>query len=168
MKIGSIWLLSELPWWIVVLAVCATSGIALAIRWLTEKEFYNKSLAAIPGDLFLALYCGIVAYICQNNKLEYLLQLYAWHLATFILCILVSIGLHITALTNESSRRFTMLPAQWYHNLFVVPLLSYVIISTLPIVFSATLANLCALFCLVIWTALLMWDIWHDNLIQKR
>ena len=97
-------------------------------------------------------------------------HLYAvWHLLVLTITMIVAPLLHISAIRRGGAeRKFTLLPAQWWHNLIVVTLFAYTIISTLPLflLFEDDWLLFGALMCLVAWAELLHWDKKHNRLVQ--
>jgi hypothetical protein len=168
---GSVWLLANVPWYFIVPCVIGLStGMVLLIRWLTEYEFYDNALSSMPGDSFLAVYCGFIGWICQHDLPQGLHMKPMWHVDIFAVAIIIAISLHVLAIARGgASRSWTMLPTQWYHNLVVLPLLLYAILSTLPILWNGNYVwpQLSALNCLFAWGGLFVWDIANGNLVQK-
>jgi cytochrome bd-type quinol oxidase subunit 2 len=171
--LGSIWLFTHIyPWLVTCLVVVFSTGAILFIRWRTEGRVYDKALSSTPGDLFLAIYCGLIAYICQQGVPPGLhLQLW-WHCVLLLAWpVLATFLMGFALRQSEASRRFTLRPANTYHNLVVVPVLGYLVSSTLPILWpheGYLDLQFCAYTCLLIWVALLAWDITHDNLVQEK
>lgn len=163
------YLMDLAPWLVVLVVIAGSTGGVLLFRWLFERELYERSRASVPGDQFLALYCGIIAYIYQTDLPSGWYLDWQWMFGLRIFCVSAAVGLHWLAMRNLRSRAFSCLPAQIYHNLFVVPMLLYIVLSTLPMLYLGRFLwlQLAALACLLIWAGLLVWDIRHGNLVQK-
>jgi hypothetical protein len=171
---GSVWFLSNFPDWLVFLdIVFLSTGMVLLLRWWWEDKIYDKARSSTPGDLFLAGYCANMAAYLQIVGLPKTSCFTgpAWHWTVLVGMITIAISLHVGAIARGGAeRRWTMLPAQWYHNLVVVPLLAYLIVSTLPILWYGDSAQLWtgAVICFGTWTGLVVWDIKHDNMVQVK
>lgn len=170
-KVGSIWLFAHTPCWLVFVGVVALStGMVLLIRQLTEGEVYDKARSSTPGDMFLATYCAVIAWICQHDLPIGLHMWPLWHIGVSVIVMAAAIVLHANAIIQGgASRRWTMLPTQQYHNFVVVPCLSYLIVSTLPIVFchSHFWLSFASFVCLIAWAGLVAWDVGNDNMVQR-
>lgn len=170
--VGSVWLLANIPWWLAFLGIviCST-GVVLLLRWITEGEIYDESWSSMPGDMYLAGYCCLVSYLLRQDLPAGLHLVPAWHVLVAFAMGLIGGSLHYLYLRQGGdSRRWNMLPTQWYHNLVVVPLLGYIIVSTLPVLWYGNYPRLqlAALGCLLVWAALVAWDIKHGRLVQKK
>ena len=171
---GSVWFLSIVPYWLVLVGIVFLStGMVLLLRLITEGKIYDRARSSTPGDLFLAGYCATVAcYLQAVGVPENGWHLYPlWHWAVFGIVAIGAIFLHTSAICRSGTeRRFTMLPAQWWHNLIVVPVVGYTIISTMPIVVVASNSALWTLttICLSTWEGLVVWDIFRGNMVQIK
>lgn len=87
----------------------------------------------MPGDLSLALYCGTIALICHKTVPAGLHTQSLFHEAIFLISTCTGIGVHVIGLSLKDSQAWYLIPAQWYHNLFMIPVYSYAVLSTLPI-----------------------------------
>lgn len=158
----------RLPWWGVTLIVLSISGLVLPLYLATEGRLFLKSRAAIPGDLFLAAYCGIIAWMSKDGVPSGIHTNHVWHLIVALLSL--SIGLLLFGLSVKSGKRWGTIPANLYHNLAVVPILGYIIVSTLPLLFyfeELEIWKAAASSCISVWLSLLFWDLWNDNLDQS-
>lgn len=165
--LGSIWIASHVSWWIIVCVVIAsTTGTTYIIRKITEGRLYDVAYSSMPGDLSLALYCGMIAGICQKAIPEGLHTALLFHEITFAASMFAGIIIHILGLSLEKSRDWNLMPAQWYHNLLVIPIFSYAITSTLPILWHAGDIPLAAsaIGCLLLWLFLFICDLTQGNL----
>lgn len=171
-RVGSLWLLTVMPWWLLIVTlVMGTSGIIYLIRLTWEGWVPDKSRASMPGDMFLAVYCGIIAWICQQKITQGWLTNIYWHRGIAALCVLAGLMAMYSGMTQSAaSRRWTLRPANIYHNLIVIPLFAYIIVSMAPILWAPghTFPKIGALACLLVWVGLLIWDIQHDNLVQIK
>ncbi len=158
----SIWIATHAPWWIVMIAtICITTGLLYLIRWKTEGVIYDVAFSSCPGDASLALYCGLVAGMCQH-ELPKGVHTEAWyHITVAILALVVGIAIQYFGLKNgKESNSWNNLPAQWFHNLFIVPVLSYAVVSTLPVAWHSTNLPLAtsAFGCALLWLILFAID----------
>ena len=166
--VGSIWFACHVEWWrIAVIVVVLSTGMIWCIRYTTEGRWYDVALSSVPGDAFLALYCGIVAYMHRNNSLPGIHTIPMFHaLCAWAGCIAGIMIQREGLLKGGIQRQWNEFPVQWYHNLFVVPVLAYAVTSTLPILFYQTNSQpqlTCAAFmCLCIWFFLFLWDVGHN------
>lgn len=131
----SIWIATHThPAVIGVVLFALTTGMVLLIRWIEEGEAYDVAFSSFPGDASLALYCGSIATICQKQLPDGIHMIPEWNSATAIASILAGLAIHCAGFLGKKSHAWNSLGAQKYHNIVVIPLLSYSVISTLPIV----------------------------------
>ena len=132
----SIWVATHYPpAMIAVTLFFLTTGMILFIRKVDERKVYDVAFSSFPGDASLALYCGVIAEICQRQLPDGIHMTPEWHMATFIISIAAGLTIHCVGslLLGAQSSHWNALEAQKYHNIVVIPLLTYSVTSTLPI-----------------------------------
>ena len=165
---GSVWLLLHLsaPYIPFIMFGVSTAAI-LVIRRITEGRVYDKARSSTLGDTFLSIYCGLIALTIQYELPPGLHMMPWWHFGVSVLAVCSGIALHVTGILRGGAwKRFNLLPTQWYHNMIVVPLFGYMVVSTLPVIFQTThlIVSIVAGSFVFAWTALLAWDIFNGNI----
>lgn len=169
--IGSAALLGRLrPWLVLILTILLSNGVIGALRVITEGAYYDRSLASRPGDALLGVYLAAASWIIRRDErtpgkqrsidIE---RSRLWHFATAGTGLLAGVGLQLVALASHGGRQT---PANTYHNLVVVSVLTYFVVSVLPVVASTRQrkAQIIAVIGLLGWLGLLIWDIKAGNL----
>jgi hypothetical protein len=163
--IGSIWLLKRLtPVSALILTILFSSGVVGVLRLLFEGAYYDRSLASLPGDCLLGAYLAIVAWVIRNKTIPYGVHASRfWHAAVAAVSLAVAMGLHARALSAGSGQETV---ANTYHNLVVLPVLSYLVVSAAPALFKTRVlkAKVFAAVFVAGWLALLLYDIVVGNL----
>jgi hypothetical protein len=163
--IGSVWLLEKLPpkWIFAIFAVCV--GIVPLLRIVFERKYYDYSFASMPGDVLLLIYLVLVSWCLHKTKPgNGLYRSKVWHLLTFIGWLAIGITLQMRAWHVHGGKETV---ANSFHNVVVVSLLGYTIVSTLPLLVNKNWlrsARAMAFACLLGWFGLLLYDIQHGNL----
>lgn len=170
--IGSVAILGRLkPSFVLILTILLSNGVVGALRVITEGTYYDRSLASRPGDALLGVYLAAASWIIRRDEKavpDQHLQVNAeasrtWHCATASGALLAGVILRFLAMKSHGGRET---PANTYHNLIVVPLLTYFVASVLPVVANTRQrkAQIIAVIGLLGWLCLLIWDIKAGNL----
>ena len=169
--IGSAALLERLrPWLVLILTILLSNGVIGALRVITEGAYYDRSLASRPGDALLGVYLSAASWIIRRDERAPGKQRSVniegsrlWHCATAGAGLLAGVGLQLMALASHGGRQT---PANTYHNLVVVSVLTYFVVSVLPVVAMTRQrkAQIIAVISLLGWLGLLSWDIKAGNL----
>ncbi|MCX6752215.1 MAG: hypothetical protein NTZ87_01810 [Candidatus Nomurabacteria bacterium] len=164
--IGGYWILSVLPIWATAFILyMMTMGVIFILRDRYEGLFYNTSYSAMIGDGALLVVVLMAAGILQRGEtlIPTLLQSGRNHYVVAVWGF--SFGVLCWWLSSD--------PKQWadiWHNLVIVPLLFYLGIILLPVIFkNGTRAEVVAtLFFIVIWIALVGYDKVTQRLNQRE
>jgi hypothetical protein len=169
--IGSMAVLARLkPWHVLIMTILLSNGMVGLLRVITEGSYYDKSLASRPGDDLLGLYLAAASWIIHGDErvpnAHRLLNIESsrrWHYATAGAGLLAGVGLQLVAMALHGGKQTS---ANTYHNLVVVSVLAYFVVSVLPVVAKThhRKAQIIAVIGLLGWVGLLMWDIKAGNL----
>lgn len=162
--IGSHWLLQTIPPTAIGFGVMFFSmGAVSALRSLFEGRCYDHSLASRPGDSLIAGYLAMVSSILREGATRGLTRSVRWHVGAGTACGCGAIALHLIALARNGGAETV---ANSYHNLVVVPALSYAVLSTLPVIGGSRERGkeVVAMLLLAGWLVLLGCDIASGNL----
>ncbi len=161
---GSHWLLTVLPIWATAIALYVlTIGAIFFLRDRFEGLFYNTSYSAMIGDGAL---CAVVIMASEILKrgisLLGLMQNGWFHPAAFT-----------AAITFGIAWWATDRPQQWgdcYHHLVVAPLLCYLGITLVPVIFGngTKVEMVITLFLVALWAGLVAYDIGTKRLDQRK
>lgn len=167
---GSVAVLGRLkPWFVLILTILLTNGVIGALRVITEGTYYDRSLSSRPGDDLLGVYLAAASWVIHkdertpdkgdSSKIE---DSRLWHYATAGVSLLTGVVLQLVATASHGRQT----PANTYHNLVVVSILSYFVVSTLPVMVKTRQrqAQFIAAIGLLGWFGLLIWDIKAGNL----
>ncbi|MFJ1708558.1 hypothetical protein [Kitasatospora sp. NPDC088346] len=161
--IGSAWVLRKLPPWATGLIALSFVLIVGILRLAIEGRYYDYALSSLPGDFLIAIELALIGRMLRDagGSLP-LAGSVAWHSIVGATSLAVGIVLYVrSGLTEETV-------ANSYHNLVVVPILSYSVISTIPVLLQGKrLRALTALVCLLAWLGFFIYDVSNGNL-QKN
>jgi len=170
-RIGSIAVLARLkPWHVLILTILLSNGMVGLLRVITEGSYYDRSLASRPGDDLLGLYLAAASWIIHRDmsapdedRSPNLESSRLWHYATAGVGLLAGVVLQLIAMALHGGKQT---PANTYHNLVVVSVLTYFVDSVLPVVVKTRhrKAQIIAIAGLLGWFGLLVWDIKAGNL----
>lgn len=170
-SIGSVAALRRVkPWLILILTILLSNGVVGALRVITEGAYYDRSLSSRPGDALLGVYLAAASWIIRRDEKapdEYrsmnIEMSWLWHCATAGLSLVAGLVLQLVATASHGGRQT---PANTYHNLIVVSVLTYFVVSVFPVVVKThqRRAQMIAVIGLLGWFALLIWDIKVGNL----
>lgn len=165
--VGSCWCLTVLPTWATVLILfMVTIGVIFILRDRCEGLFYNTSYSAMIGDGTLLVVVLIAAEILKRGILP--LKSPEWMSLT---------EFHIFAGIVGAVLGFAWLeldqPKQWgdrYHHLVIAPLLCYLLLTLLPVIFkNGTSVEITATICLIaLWAVLFVYDAKTKRLDQRK
>ncbi len=168
-EIGSTWLLRKLPpLGVFMAALLLSTGVVELLRVALEGTYYDRSLSSVPGDAFLCLYLALIAsHLRRGRPTSRLLHSVPWHLVVGFAAAVTGILLYVLALVQSSGKETV---ANSYHNLVVVTIFGYAIVSTVPVIFNTgdRLLRRAAMTCLLIWLGLLAIDSSEGNLEKNR
>lgn len=166
----SYWLFSTLPIWATALLLyIITMGAIFILRDRYEGLFYNTSWSAMIGDGALIVVVLMAAEILQRDAL--FLMLSPWWTKVqnggLHLCaagVSVMLGVIWWAIDRPKW------PADKYHHLVIAPLLVYLGITLLPVIFYfGTKVECIATICLIaLWVGLVVYDMVTGRLNQDR
>ncbi|MFJ9147020.1 hypothetical protein ACIRP7_02885 [Streptomyces sp. NPDC102270] len=163
--VGGAWLLRRVPPFWVAVGVALFSFCMIGIlRLVSEGRYYDYALSSQFGDVMIALELAIISWILRKELPDNPGPLgnAGWHLTVGLLCFFAGLSLFLWSDGGSST------VANSYHNLMVVTFLSYLVISTFPILLaSRDLFKLAATFCLLGWLTLVLYDVSHGNLTQN-
>lgn len=168
--IGSVAFLGRLkPWAVLTLTILLSNGAVGALRVITEGAYYDRSLASRPGDALLGIYLAAASWIIRRDysapdkhRPVGIEGSWLWHYATAGAGLLAGVVLQFVAIASHGRQT----PANTYHNLVVVSVLTYLVISVSPVVAKTPQrkAQIIAVIGLLSWSGLLVWDIKAGNL----
>lgn len=161
--LGSVWILTRLHPALAFAWVFLLAGLVAVLRLLTEGRYYDYSLASRPGDVLIAGELMAVSAAIRYRLPRGIHERWAWHFGVLAACVAVGLLIQLRSLKVHDGSETV---ANSYHNFFVVPVLSYSIISTLPALKATRRRGwkIVACVCLVGWSALLAIDIADGNL----
>jgi len=165
--VGGIYVLATLPIW-------ATAGILFTIvllalpvgREITEGLPYNISCSSSIGDVGLIVVTLIAATILHRGAhVPEWLQSDSVHL--IILCVIMMFGGFGCALTLKSRGGKVM---DIYHDIIIFPLLTYLVITLVPIIFiNGTKIEVAATVGFILfWFGLVPFDVRHKRINQRE
>lgn len=161
---GGDWVLNELPIWVTAFILyMVTIGVLFILRDKFEGLFYNTSYASQLGDGALSVIVLMAAGILQRGaSLPEWAQSWWFDIGAFIL------GSVLGTVWWLLDR-----PQQWgdiYHHLVIAPLLCYLGITLLPIIWlSGThVENYSTLTLILLWAVLVVYDIKTKRLNQRE
>ena len=165
--VGSYWILTALPIWATAfLLYVLTIGVLFVLRDKCEGLFYNTSYAAMLGDGALIVAVLMSAGILQRvgDSLSLPGQFEGKGIHIFAACFGLFLGIMWFALDS---------PQQWgdrYHHLVIAPLLCYLGITLLPVIFkNGTRVEVVSTICLIaIWAVLVVYDAKTHRLDQRN
>ncbi|QDQ09479.1 hypothetical protein [Streptomyces spectabilis] len=152
------------PGVVFITGVVLSNGMVSTLRILTEGRFYDYSLASLPGDALISLELACVAgYLRSPGIRSDLHGSRTWHAVTLGTWLAMGGVLHVIAVQKRGGMETA---ANTYHNLAVVPLFGYAVLSTAPLLWAmkSRRAGGWAVACLVGWVTLLVIDIQLGNL----
>jgi hypothetical protein len=146
-------------------AVCVFTILPIAVlRHATEGHYYDYAWSSIPGDFLIALELALLGWEMRTaGNVARLTTSTVWHASVATLCMAAGVVLYARSDPPQET------VANSFHNLVVVPLLSYVVISTTPNLARGkfSLRKMFAVVCLLTWMALFSYDLATGNL-QKN
>jgi hypothetical protein len=162
--IGGYWVLVNLPIWATaIILYMITLGAIFVLRDKFEGLFYNTSYSAMLGDGALLVVVLMAAEILKRGVL-----LPEWAQGTKFHWVAVCLGvvLGIVWYTMDD-------PVQWadsYHHLVIAPLLCYLGITLLPVIFrNGTRVEVISTLVLVaLWATLVVYDSKTGRLDQRN
>ncbi|TRZ64538.1 MAG: hypothetical protein D4Q79_01320 [Spirochaetia bacterium] len=165
---GIYWFLWQCPMWAIALTlVFLVIGILFIIRDWREGLPYNVSVASQQGGLALI---GVILIGVEIIKRQQSSPLWMGSLDFQLILLTISVIFGIVyqwivvAKSNEWGTA-----ADAYHNLFVAPLLLFMLGATVPVILLGTrLEWNFSIFFLTIWFATLVYDWFHGRLQQTR
>ncbi len=165
---GIYWFLWQCPMWAMALILCFfVIGILFIIRDWREGLPYNISVASQQGDLALI---GVILIGVAILKREAVCALWMGEIGFQLILFVVSVGFGIIyqwAVVIWDGRWGTAADA--YHNLFVAPLLVFMLGVTVPVILLGTRSEWnFSIFFLLVWFLTLVYDWFHGRLQQTR
>jgi hypothetical protein len=160
---GSHLLLAKLPLlWSAGIMVAIFVLFVWAGRMITEGLGYNTSFASQVGDLFLIIYILIGANMLQRG-VPAPTWTTSWRLHGIIVVLAVVVWF------NQLGVKAPMFVDR-AHNVIIVPLFVYFILSLAPVIlWSGTAVEVAgAVGCIVVWLALMAYDHFTGRLDQQR
>ena len=130
-RYGSHYLLTNMPVWAIAMALYfVTKGVLYVIRDVSEGIPYDISYASVPGDMGLIGVVLVASAVLQRERdiAPIWTSRLTYHALSIAICI--GIGLVLKALALLSY------PADVYHNVVIVPLLLYLLMTSLPVIFA--------------------------------
>jgi hypothetical protein len=162
---GSYYLLSVLPIWAMYLIMfIVVLGVLFILRDKYEGLYYNTSYSAVLGDGALVAVVLMAAGILQRGWV--LLPTWAQGGYFHSLALVAGVILGIFWVMIDD-------PKQWgdkYHHLVIAPLLCYLGITLLPLIYMngkwwEKVTTICLIF---LWAGLVVYDIETNRLVQRR
>ncbi len=161
---GSYYILTALPIWATALILyMATQGVLFILRDRYEGLYYNTSYSAVLGDGALVVVGLMAAEILQRGaSLPWFVQGWDYHQVAGSLGALIG----IIWLAHDC-------PKQWgdrYHHAFIAPLLCYLGLTLLPVIFwNGTWMEIAATIILILlWAVLVVYDAKTNRLDQRN
>src|SRR3989344_1261051 len=159
--VGGHWVLNMLPVWATALVLYAvTLGVIFILRDKYEGLFYNTSYSAMLGDGALLVVVLMAAGVLQREiLLPSWLQSKWFHFGVAIL----GIGLGIRWWGFDAFGVMLENYIEWgdiYHHLVIVPLLCYLGVTLLPVIWLAgtRVDKWSTLFLVLLWVMLVVYD----------
>ena len=166
---GIYWFLWSCPIWAIALALYfLVIGILFIIRDLREGLPYNISVASQQGDLVLIGIILIGAEIIKRQTVS-MLWMGDFNFQLILLAVSVFFGTFYQWVVVSKNKEWGT-AADAFHNLFIVPLLVFMLGATVPVILlcGTKLEWNFAIFFLVIWFATLVFDWFYGRLQQKK
>lgn len=134
-RVGSAWLLGRMrPATAFLAGVAISNGAVGALRLCFEGRWYDRALSSAVGDPALSCYFAAASVAVRRAGASGGLRNRRWHCVTVAGAVLLGVAAQIRAV-RVGGRPQT--PADTYHNLVVVPVYTYAIVSTAPAVAGA-------------------------------
>ncbi len=153
--------LTAIPIWVILACLIATLYVPIyAGRWILEGFPYNVSTSAMFGDAALTVYIILAAEVLKR---EPALPQWTTNASFNFICIFAGVAAFLTA-------PYAAKAMDQYHNWFIVPVMAYLIASTLPVVFLGGIrGEICAsVGFFLVWGGFLWFDIHHHLLNQRE
>jgi len=108
-------------------------GILPIGRLLIEGRSYNISYASAYGDIALILMALIAKEILYQHPAPEWLSSHSYQEVTFWICVCIGVACYVTAVKTGHGWGTFM---DFYHDIFIVPLLIYMLITAIPLIFT--------------------------------
>ena len=166
--VGSHYVLAALPIWATVaVLVLLTYVVLYAGREYFEGMPYNVATSAIYGDAGFVICILIAAGILQRRPVEHAwLESSSFHWGFAHLAVIL--GLVAQWLVIRQFGGFGQY-VDTYHNLFIVPLFVYLLVTILPVIYlyGTITEKTFPIFALVLWVVLYLYDVATGRLEQR-
>lgn len=163
--VGSVWILQRVhPGIILNTTAIGSTGTILALRLLFEGRLYDHSRSSMPGDFLLAIYLTNLGLEFRKSGIPRGIHWSTrWHRVILSSSVVIGTALQLAAWRSHGYRET---PANTYHNLIVVPALTYMVVTLLPILTKSQISRngRFAMIALFGWIALLIYDMRCGNL----
>ncbi len=166
--VGGIYVLSALPIWATAAIIFAITLTVIFIgREILEGIPYNIAYSAVIGDVGLTIGVLIGATILHREgvHIPQWLQNIFIHLTILLGSVLFGIIICESTLDSRSGQVMDI-----YHDVIIAPLLLYLAITLLPIIFiNSTRVEIISTLCFILlWIALVVFDIRYGRINQRR
>ncbi|MDB5266197.1 MAG: hypothetical protein JWN89_12 [Parcubacteria group bacterium] len=165
--VGSIYLLTVLPVWATAAILFAVIVAAMTVgRDLLEGIPYQVSYSAMIGDPGLIMAVLIAATILQRGtaSIPLWLQNGAIHMFILLICVVLGVIVSVSTLRSRSGQSMDV-----YHDVVMGPLILYLGITLLPIIFKngSRLEVGATIGCILLWAGLVAFDVKYKRMDQR-
>ncbi|MEI7810024.1 MAG: hypothetical protein WCI41_00485 [bacterium] len=167
---GGYLILGALPIWAIVAIFGLIQAIVYVGRDQLEGLSYQTAYSAGIGDMFFVIPIIIGATILHEQRPGAIPGLFQesnsiMHIALLFACIALGIIVCIMTLEKRSGKFIDIL-----HDVIIAPLFLFLAIIILPVIYRAgTTIEICATgFVILLWASLVVFDVKHDRMDQRK